>query len=102
MTVIFIGEQFWIESFNSARTSVADAAIKDDTFFLERQGIFLGGSAVLDSDSVDTEEPTILRSTGSGELVFGVVIAGVRVLTRNESGFARNMGHHAIVFLRKP
>jgi len=107
MTIIFQkGNNFWIESLITARTSIAATTTSSFDSTLERPGIFLGASLALDIPTTVTGAEQVLISAGirqldNSELVFGDNISTIRTRITNQNATAEIVGTKIIVYLRK-
>jgi len=107
MTNIFnLGDQFWIEIFNSTRVSVAANASVNLTHAMSKRGQFLGLAAVIDFNPANAAENAaaqiaVRNQATGGFLTTGTDLGIITVEKGNNSGSAVSFGYHLIVFMKR-
>jgi len=97
------GNVFWIEAIESPRFNINSNAVRTETVTLKRAGTFLGCSAVMDyaQSAINSVDLVVcMRDPSNGALVYGTHITEVTLRMVNGSGATRQIGAHALVFMR--
>jgi len=107
MTIVYsMGEQFWIEVLQIARTSVAANSSDNTNLVLEKEGTLLGTSIAI-SHNISDEALAALISVGGrdqsagGDLLVGIRIKTIAIRRGNAHSSAQSFGVTVMVFLRK-
>jgi len=99
MTVIFQGNQFWIEYLEFPTEALGAGAVYTQTLNLERPGNFIGACAMVRSVTVEFDVSTPMIDSTAGTLVLGLAITDLRV--RAVTVTAQTVSMNALVFMRK-
>ena len=105
MTVVAQGNNWYIETFDITRSALAATTTSGHALTLERPGVFLGGTAVIDADVTNADSETIsliLRNTDNSFISFGSNITALELIRNNSSAGSVTFGAHVTIFLRKP
>jgi len=97
------GNVFWIEAIESPRFNITSNAVRTEDVTLKKAGTFLGCSAVMDYaqsavNSVDLV--CCMRNLANAALVYGTHITTVTLRMVNGSAATRQIGAHALVYMR--
>jgi len=104
LTIIFQkGEEFWIEAFTVARSSISAGGFGITNFTLQRAGTFLGAALAVDTAGAVADIADVIafvRNDDVTELTFGQALSILEVVRTNGSSNAVTFGCHVIVFMR--
>jgi len=102
LTIIALGKDYWIETLVGTFTTSAAAAVETDSETLERSGIFLGGTVILDTVSANSEfyQGINLRGNGGIFLGIGTAITGIQMSVFQNDATSRSLGWLALVLMR--
>jgi len=106
MVIIFQkGANFWIESFEFARASLAAGTAANTTFTLERPGIHIGHSCTKNTAGgfVETQllSAIIFRNVGGDQLLYGENISTFLLQRTNGNAGAEFIGAEILIYMRK-
>lgn len=105
MTVIFTTSDFWIESFDIVRTTVAPGAQRVSVLSIDKSGRFVGGAITGDADGGIIFYQ--IRHVDNSFIAYGDVVnnsggsTGIEAIGFNNDGVNREVGIHVILFIRK-
>jgi len=95
---------FWIETFQVARSSLAGTSNVPTNFNLDKPGRFVGGCTSIDAFlAVASSDDVVafLTNTDDSELVYGDAITAIRMNLYNSAGAARVFGARVCIFVKK-
>jgi len=100
MIIFQKGGNFWIESHELVRATVAAGAARTDTITLDRPGTFVGAASTTDADN-SAGGAAQVRTVGGAFLAYGTFVTQVEGLVRNFGAGSIEVGYRVLIFLRK-
>jgi len=95
-----MGNEFWIECINMPRQAIATNSVTI-TFQLEKAGIYMGSSQVMDSlmsGSIARNASTNFRNVDDSELVLGQELSAIKIAVGGQ--LSLDIGAHHLLFMR--
>lgn len=98
------GGNYWVESFDLARTAITTGNSLITAHTLDRPGIFLAISICLDNSAsvADRQELSAsVRNINNNQLSLGDFVTGIESLITNNAGGTVTTGAHLVVWMKK-